>query len=58
MKIPIKADEVYEVFVKKGGFPTWAIILIAGVVVLGVIAIIVINNSGISGSDSSEFPLL
>ena len=40
VKFPINADEVYEVFEKKGRFPTWAIIVIAGGVLLGVIAII------------------
>lgn len=47
-KFPINAEEVYDVLLKKGGLPTWAWIVIAGVVVIGVVLWIAAENvSGI-----------
>jgi hypothetical protein len=48
VKFPINTDEVYEVLLKTGGLPTWAWIVIAGVVVIGVVLWISAENMSIS----------
>lgn len=48
VKFPINTDEVYEVLLKTGGLPTWAWIVIAGVVVIGVVFWISAENVSVS----------
>ncbi|WP_299159422.1 hypothetical protein [uncultured Eudoraea sp.] len=48
VKFPINTDEVYEVLLKTGGLPTWAWIVIGGVVVIGIVALITVNTMSLS----------
>jgi len=44
VKFAINVDEVYEILQKKGGLPTWAWIVIGGVVLIGVVLLIAAEN--------------
>ena len=50
VKFPINTEKVTAVLLKEGGLPTWAWIVIAGAVVIGVVLWIAAENMSISYS--------